>query len=111
MISQISKTVHQIEEKLKTVYDPEFPMIDIYTLWLIYKVTFSPKAGKQSDSQVHILMTFTTPFCPMADMLQEMVKNAVLEVVPDASVEIEVTFEPTRNQTMIKDTDLQRMFM
>ena len=32
MNSQISKTIHQIEEKLKTVYDPEFPMIDIYTL-------------------------------------------------------------------------------
>jgi len=47
----------------------------------------------------------------MADMLQEMVKNAVLEVVPGASVQIEITFEPTRNQAMIKDEDLQRMFM
>ncbi len=105
MNSQISKTVSQIQEKLKTVYDPEFPMIDIYTLWLIYDVTFSPE-----KNLVHILMTFTTPFCPMADMLQEMVKNAVLEAVPDVSVQIEVTFEPPRNQTMIKDADLQRMF-
>ncbi|HMS91540.1 MAG TPA: metal-sulfur cluster assembly factor [Candidatus Absconditabacterales bacterium] len=105
MNSQISKTIQEIEEKLKTVYDPEFPMVDIYTLGLIYKVTFSPKT-----KIVDILMTFTTPFCPMADMLQDMVKNAVLEVVPDVSVQIEVTFEPTRNQTMIKDEDLQRMF-
>jgi len=73
---------------------------------LIYKVTFSPK-----EKIVDILMTFTTPFCPMADMLKDMVKNAVLEVVPDVSVQIEVTFEPMRNQTMIKDEDLQRMFM
>lgn len=106
MISQTSKTTHKIEEKLKTVYDPEFPMVDIYTLWLIYKITVSPK-----EEKVNILMTFTTPFCPMADMLQEMVKNAILEVLPKTSVEIEITFEPTRNQTMIKDTDLQRMFM
>lgn len=106
MISQISKTEHEIEEKLKTVYDPEFPMIDIYTLGLIYKVTFSPKT-----KTVDVLMTFTTPFCPMADMLKEMVTNAVLEVVSNVSVQIEVTFEPTRNQTMIKDEDLQRMFM
>ena len=56
-------------------------------------------------------MTFTTPFCPMADMLKEMVTNAVLEIVPDASVQLEITFEPTWNQTMIKDEDLQRMFM
>jgi len=106
MNSHISKTVHDIEEKLKTVYDPEFPMIDIYTLWLIYNVDFLSE-----DKKVNILMTFTTPFCPMADMLKEMVTNAVLEVVPGAAVTIEITFEPTWNQTMIKDEDLQRMFM
>lgn len=55
-------------------------------------------------------MTFTTPFCPMADMIKEMIQNAILEVVPTFTVEIEVTFEPPRNQTMIKDKDLQRMF-
>lgn len=55
-------------------------------------------------------MTFTTPFCPMADMLKEMIKNAILEIVSDAIVELEVTFEPSWNQTMIKDPDLQRMF-
>jgi len=107
MNSQISNTIHQIEERLKTVYDPEFPMVDIYTLWLIYQVDFFPE-----DNRVHILMTFTTPFCPMADMLKEMIKNAILEVVPDASeVSIEVTFDPARAPSMIKDEDLQRMFM
>lgn len=55
-------------------------------------------------------MTFTTPFCPMADMLKEMITNATLEVVPNASVEIVVTFDPARNISMIKDPDLQRMF-
>ncbi len=105
MNSQISKTIHKIEEKLKTVYDPEFPMVDIYTLWLIYKIDFSPK-----DKKVDILMTFTTPFCPMAEMLKGMIKNAVLEAVPKAKVELTVTFDPAWNQTMIKDEDLQRMF-
>lgn len=105
MNSQISSTTKKIQEKLKTVYDPEFPMIDIYTLWLIYDVKFSEK-----EKLVSILMTFTTPFCPMADLLQDMVRNAVLEVVPAAHVQIEITFEPPRNQTMIKDKDLQRMF-
>ncbi|MEI6118316.1 MAG: iron-sulfur cluster assembly protein [bacterium] len=72
----------------------------------MYNVDFLPK-----EKKVNILMTFTTPFCPMADMLKEMVTNAVLEVVPGMLVTIEITFEPTRNQTMIKDEDLQRMFM
>jgi len=105
MTSQISKNFEKIEAKLKTVYDPEFPMVDIYTLWLIYKVDVD-----DTKKLVNILMTFTTPFCPMADMIKEMIKNTVLEVVPDFTVEIAVTFEPPRNQTMIKDKDLQRMF-
>ena len=105
MDSQTSNTIHLIEEKLKTIYDPEFPMIDIYTLWLIYKVD-----ADESKKMIDILMTFTTPFCPMADMIQEMIKNAVLEVVPDYEVVLIVTFDPPRNQTMIKDEDLQRMF-
>ncbi len=105
MNSQISKTIQAIQEKLKTVYDPEFPMVDIYTLWLIYDIQFSSK-----EKMVNICMTFTTPFCPMADMLKEMITNATLEVVPNASVEIVVTFDPARNISMIKDPDLQRMF-
>lgn len=104
MSSQISKT-ELIIEKLKTVYDPEFPMIDMYTLWLIYKVDVD-----ENKKIVNILMTFTTPFCPMADMIKEMIQNAILDVVPTFTVEIEVTFEPAWNQTMIKDPDLQRMF-
>jgi len=105
MNSQISSTVQKLEEKLKTVYDPEFPMVDIYTLWLIYKVE-----ADDIQKNVKILMTFTTPFCPMADMIKEMIQNAILEVVPTFTVDIEVTFEPSRNQTMIRDKDLQRMF-
>ncbi len=95
-----------IIERLKTVYDPEFPMIDMYTLWLIYKVDID-----ESKKIVNVLMTFTTPFCPMADMIKDMIKNAVLEVVSDYTVDLEVTFEPAWNQSMIKDPDLQKMFM
>lgn len=105
MNSQTSSTLQKIEEKLKTVYDPEFPMIDMYTLWLIYKIDLD-----EAKKIVNILMTFTTPFCPMADMIKEIIQNAILEVVPTFTVEIEVTFEPPRNQTMIKDEDLQKMF-
>jgi metal-sulfur cluster biosynthetic enzyme len=72
---------------------------------LIYKVDVDEK-----KKLVNILMTFTTPFCPMAEMIKDMIKNAVLEVVSDYTVELEVTFEPPRNQTMIKDPDLQKMF-
>lgn len=99
-----------IENALKTVYDPEFPIVDIFTLWLIYDIQVD-----ETEKKVKILMTFTTAACPMAEMLQEMVKNAVSDISPDKleawyTAEITVTFDPMRNMDMIKDPDLKRMF-
>ena len=56
-------------------------------------------------------MTFTTPTCPMADTIMELVKNAVLDVIPDWEVNIIVSFEPMWDPSMIKDPDLQKMFL
>lgn len=94
-----------IENILRTVYDPEFPIIDVFTLGLIYKIDIEEK-----DKKINILMTFTTPACPMAEMLQEMVKNAIKEKYPDYETTTTVTFDPMRNMDMIKDPDLKRMF-
>jgi metal-sulfur cluster biosynthetic enzyme len=100
-----NKVKEQIESRLKTVYDPEFPLVDIFTMGLIYNVD----ANEEKNVCV-VTMTFTTPACPMADMLMDMVKNAVLEAVPEWEVEVVVSFEPMRTPKMIKDEDLQRMF-
>ena len=97
--------VTQVENKLKTVYDPEFPMVDLFTLGLIYKVEVDEK-----EKQVQIVMTFTTPACPMAEMIQEMIKNAINEILPKYEVLIEISFEPLWTYKTIKDEDLQRMF-
>jgi metal-sulfur cluster biosynthetic enzyme len=66
-----------IEEQLQTVFDPEFPVIDIWTLGLIYDVTIH-----DDKDHIHVLMTFTTPACPMGEMLEQMTTNAILEVYP-----------------------------
>jgi metal-sulfur cluster biosynthetic enzyme len=80
--------------------------VDIFTLGLIYDITID------EEKQVCIVtMTFTTPACPMAEMMMEMVKNAVLEAIPDWEVEVVVSFEPMWSPKMIKDEDLQRMFL
>ena len=96
----------KIIEKLKTVYDPEFPLVDMYTLGLIYDVDL-----KEKSKICDITMTFTTPTCPMADMIMELVKNAVLDVISDWEVNIVVSFEPMWEPSMIKDPDLQKMFL
>lgn len=96
---------HNIEASLQTVYDPDFPVVDIYTLGLIYSIDIS-----EEEKKIKIVMTFTTPVCPMADFLLESVKNAALIPAPDYEVEVETTFDPMWNPKMIRDEDLQRMF-
>ena len=49
----------KIVKVLKTIYDPEIP-VDIYELGLIYDVFVN------EDYDVKILMTLTTPNCPVA---------------------------------------------
>ena len=54
-------------------------------------------------------MTFTTPACPMGEMIEQMTENAIHDVYPDRAVHITITFDPMRSPAMIKDEDLQRM--
>jgi metal-sulfur cluster biosynthetic enzyme len=92
-------------EQIETVYDPEFPIVDIFTLWLIYSIVID------SDEQiVEIIMTYTTPSCPEWELIQQMIKNSISEKLPTYTTQIEITFDPQRSLDMIKDQDLRRMF-
>lgn len=93
----------KIEEKIKTIYDPEFPMVDIFTLGLIYDIKIDTKT-------IEVIMTFTTPFCPMASILQDMVIQWVKEIAPEYEVTTTVTFDPPRTIEKIKDPDLKNLF-
>ena len=81
---------------LKTIYDPEIP-VDIYELGLIYDVFVN------EDRDVKILMTLTTPNCPVAESLPLDVENKVksMEEVNDA--EVEITFDPPWSQDLMSD--------
>lgn len=100
-----SNIIQIIEDKLKTIYDPEFPIVDIYTLGLIYNIDVNEESKK-----INLLITFTTAACPMAETLKEMIINGIAEVLPDYEVILEVTFEPMWTIEKIKDPDLKRMF-
>ena len=54
----------KIVRVLKSIYDPEIP-VDIYELGLIYDVMVN------TDYDVKILMTLTTPNCPVAESLKK----------------------------------------
>jgi metal-sulfur cluster biosynthetic enzyme len=63
----------EIVAKLKTIYDPEIP-VDIYELGLIYDVMVS------TDYEVKILMTLTSPNCPVAESLPREVEEKVKSI-------------------------------
>ena len=96
---------NKIIDCLKTVYDPEFPMVDLYTLGLFYDIKIN-----KDEKVIYLLMTYTTPSCPMWELLQQLCKNAINEKFPDFVVEIEITFDPMRKVSFIKDEDLQKLF-
>ena len=70
---ELARLTDDIVAALKTVYDPEIPA-DIYELGLIYKVDI------KDDRSVDVMMTLTTPNCPAAGELPQMVENAVASV-------------------------------
>ncbi len=81
---------------LKTIYDPEIP-VDIYELGLIYDVFVN------EDNEVKILMTLTSPNCPVAESLPAEVEERVksLDMVKDA--EVEITFDPPWSQDLMSE--------
>lgn len=86
----------KIVRVLKTIYDPEIP-VDIYELGLIYDVMVN------EDDEVKILMTLTTPNCPVAESLPQEVEEKVksLDEVKDA--EVEITFDPPWTQELMSE--------
>tara|TARA_B100000963_G_C22063771_1_gene424978 strand:+ start:91 stop:417 length:327 start_codon:yes stop_codon:yes gene_type:complete len=95
-IVESAKLGDKIVGVLKTIYDPEIP-VDIYELGLIYDVFVN------EDADVKILMTLTTPNCPVAETLPREVEEKVksLDEVKDA--EVEITFDPPWSQDLMSE--------
>ena len=81
---------------LKTIFDPEIP-VDIYELGLIYDVLVN------EDFEVKILMTLTTPNCPVAESLPKEVEEKVKSLDEVKSAEVEITFDPPWTQDLMSE--------
>lgn len=90
-------TQEQAYDCLRNVIDPELH-IDIVGLGLIYDVTVRTIQKATGPSTfVHILMTLTTPGCPLAGVFGQMVKDQFEGIVgldPAKDIEVELTFDP-----------------
>jgi len=85
-----------IVDALKTVFDPEIP-VNIYDLGLIYEINVFP------DHNVEVVMTLTSPNCPVAGTLPGEVEQKVKSVNGVNEVTIELVFEPPWSQEMMSE--------
>ena len=98
MEQEIDTTVlgEAIVKKLKTIYDPEIP-VDIYELGLIYDVMVN------EDYEVKILMTLTSPNCPVAETLPREVEEKVKAIENVKDAEVEITFDPPWSKDLMSE--------
>lgn len=94
--AELQKIGEDVVDVLRSIYDPEIP-VDIYELGLIYDVHVS------TDSDIKILMTLTSPNCPVAESLPEEVKEKTRSLKEVNDVEVEITFDPPWTKDMMSE--------
>ena len=104
-IAQRKHIEEQVIAALKTIYDPEIP-VDIYELGLIYNI------GIEENGHTVILMTLTSPSCPVAETLPPEVEQKVASVEGVTSAKVEITWEPAWDKSMMsEEAQLELGFM
>lgn len=83
----IERLREEVVEALRCVYDPEIP-INIYELGLIYELDVN------AEGFVDVVMTLTSPACPVAGQMPGMVKSAVEQVAGVQAAEVALTWDP-----------------
>ncbi len=84
-----------VTEALKEVYDPELHY-NIVDLGLVYDVNVK-------NSDVHVLMTLTTPACPIGPMIMAQIQDAVAVIPNVTDVDVELTFDPMWSPELMSD--------
>ena len=85
----------QIIDKLRTCFDPELG-VNIVDLGLIYGINIE-------DSRVNVLMTLTTPGCPLDSYFVKDITDKLKTIRGIRDVSVELTFEPVWNPVKMSD--------
>ncbi len=86
----------QLKEITKNIFDPEIP-VNIYDLGLIYSIEVD------KDGNAKIIMTLTSPSCPVAESLPMEVKEKSEGVQRIKSAQVSITFDPPWDKSKISD--------
>tara|TARA_B100000945_G_scaffold300960_1_gene283270 strand:+ start:960 stop:1256 length:297 start_codon:yes stop_codon:yes gene_type:complete len=85
----------KIINEIRNIYDPEIP-VNIYELGLIYDI-------KVNNDTAKIIMTLTSPNCPVAESLPKEVKDTAMQVEGIEKVELDLVFEPPWDKSMMSE--------
>ena len=85
----------QVIAEIRKIYDPEIP-VNIYELGLIYDV-------KVKDDKAKIIMTLTTPNCPVAESMPLEVEEKVKSINEVNNAKVELTFEPAWTKYLMSE--------
>lgn len=88
-------TREEVESSLNIVKDPEL-RIGVVDLGLIYEVSISEK------NDVSVLMSVTTPGCPVIDQFLEQAEAAIQGLPEVGEVTVKLTFTPLWTPDRIK---------
>jgi len=85
----------QVIAEIRKIYDPEIP-VNIYELGLIYDV-------KVKEAKAKIIMTLTTPNCPVDESFHKEVKDSAMQVEGIEEVDLDLVFEPPWEKSMMSE--------
>jgi FeS assembly SUF system protein len=86
----------QVIAEIRKIYDPEIP-VNIYELGLIYDVKI------ENNNTAKIIMTLTSPNCPVAESLPQEVKDSAMQVDGIEKVDLDLVFEPPWDKSMMSE--------
>lgn len=87
-------------DQMRTCYDPEIP-INIVELGLVYECDVA--LNEDGTRTVNIKMTLTAPGCGMGEILVADVKDKVERIPTVREANVELTFDPPWNQSMMSE--------
>ncbi len=90
------KIKDKVVAEIKKVYDPEIP-VNIYDLGLIYNIEI------KNENEAYIEMTLTSPNCPVADSLPNMVKENISSIEEIEKVDLKLVWNPPWTKDMMSE--------
>ena len=109
LMSHSDTTLHSADREkarkaLSRVIDPEL-FVNVIDLGLVYELTFTP------DNGIHVLMTLSTPHCPMGEAITNGVRNVLEAAFPGRGVRIDLTFDPAWSFEMLSEEGKRQLGM